>query len=448
MKRISGGALCACATLLVCTAVLAQEPATTFKTLVDFTTKQDPGMVDVFVQARDGNLYTTSQSGGSGLEGTAFQLTPAGKIKILHNFDLPSGATPWGGLTLGTDGFLYGTTCRGGDFSDGVVFKMSTTGTYTVMHSFNTANNEGYCPKARPIQGTDGNFYGTTSLGPNPSHGTFYKITPSGTLTTLYLFNLSDGQTPLALVLGTDGNFYGESDTGGVNDSGAIFKLTSSGAFTPLHSFDNNQGRPRGPIIQASDGNLYGAGLREPDIYKTTTSGVLTPILTLNKQTTGIDTYAGVIQATDAKLYTVMTSGGTTGAGTILQLTTTGTPSVLHNFAITDGYAPESSMFQATSGVLYGSTPAGGTTAYGTIFSLNQGIASFVMLLPQLSSGKAGATIQILGQGLTGTTAVSFNGKAAAFKVVSAGCLTATVPAVATTGFVTVTVSGRNLKSN
>src|SRR5438067_482031 len=118
---------------------------------------------------------------------------------------------------------------------------------------------------------------GTTSAGPNPTHGTFYKVNPSGTsFQTLYRFDLAHGQTPLAITLGTDGNFYGTSESGGQNDAGAIFELTPAGKPRVLHSFSGSQGDgfdPVGPIMQASDGNLYGTIFGGKFLYKIKPSG-------------------------------------------------------------------------------------------------------------------------------------------------------------------------------
>jgi hypothetical protein len=73
-------------------------------------------------------------------------------------------------------------------------------------------------------------------------------------------------------------------------------------------------------------------------------------------------------------------------------------------------------------------------------------LAPFVSLVR--NSGKVGAVVEILGQGFIGATGVSFNGTAAAFRVKSATYLTATVPAGATTGPVTVTTPGGALTSS
>jgi hypothetical protein len=102
---------------------------------------------------------------------------------------------------------------------------------------------------------------------------------------------------------------------------------------------------------------------------------------------------------------------------------------------------------QHTNGILYGDTLLGGDlNNTGVFYALNLGLKPFVSLLP--TSGKVGATVEILGQGFTGTEAVSFNGTAAKFTVVSNTYMTAVVPTGATTGLVTVTAPKATLQSN
>src|ERR1035437_3994972 len=127
-----------------------------------------PQWIGLFAQGRDGNLYSTSQAGDllNGQKyGTVLQLTPAGNVTVLHSFtgQNAQGGFPNGGLTLGTDGSLYGTS-QGDVLGYGTVFKITTSGQFTVLHNFNLST-EGLTPLAAPIQGTDGNFYGTTAYG-------------------------------------------------------------------------------------------------------------------------------------------------------------------------------------------------------------------------------------------------------------------------------------------
>jgi uncharacterized repeat protein (TIGR03803 family) len=217
--------------LLVLAAILLFAATTassqTYSDLYNFGTNtgdpRNPSWPGVFAQGRDGNLYSTSQAGGIGY-GTVFQLTPAGKVKVLYQFPLGTnshGGSPQGGLTLGTDGYLYGTTLYLGSSGVGSVFKIATDGTaYTTLHSF-TPGVTGYAPYTAPIQGIDGNFYGTTNYGLANVPGSVYKMTPTGVLTTLHEFSIrGQGAFPSALMQATDGNFYGTTHSGDTGPCG------------------------------------------------------------------------------------------------------------------------------------------------------------------------------------------------------------------------------------
>src|ERR1019366_4013422 len=119
--------------------------------------------------------------------------------------------------------------------------------TLVTLYSFCAQQNcaDSDYPRAGLVQATDGNFYGTTFYGGTQGFGTVFKITPSGTLTTLNSFAgyQTDGANPHAgLVQGTDGNFYGTTEDGGRNYDGTVFKITPAGTLTTLHSFDGSDG--------------------------------------------------------------------------------------------------------------------------------------------------------------------------------------------------------------
>ncbi len=89
--------------------------------------------------------------------------------------------------------------------------------TFTSLVNFDGTN--GVNPNLAPIQGTDGNLYGGTAGGGEYSQGVLYKMTPSGTLTTLYSLcadsGCPDGESAAPEVLGMDGNLYGTTYGGG-----------------------------------------------------------------------------------------------------------------------------------------------------------------------------------------------------------------------------------------
>src|ERR1022692_2667495 len=116
--------------------------------------------------------------------------------------------------------------------------------TFTTLHSFDGTDGAG--PLARLVQATNGDLYGITMFGGadlyGPYGGTVFKITPSGTLTTLYSFCAqklcTDGESPDAgLVQATNGDLYGTTTYGGANGWGVVFRITPSGTLTTLYSF-------------------------------------------------------------------------------------------------------------------------------------------------------------------------------------------------------------------
>ena len=137
------------------------------------------------------------------------------------------GGYPEAALVQGSDGNFYGTTSGGGINGYGTVFKMSITGLLTSLYSFTGANDGGY-PRAELVQGNDGSLYGTTTNGGTKNVGTVFQISTNGAYTGLYSFTGGDdGAYPNAgLVQGSDGSFYGTTSSGGTNNSGTVFRLT------------------------------------------------------------------------------------------------------------------------------------------------------------------------------------------------------------------------------
>ena len=430
----------------------------------DPTNPQSSGII---AQGRDGELYSTTPFGGSNGQGAAVKISPTGALTRIYDFTFASsgGTNPFGGLTLGTDGNFYGTTKTGGTASYGTLFKLTSAGILTPLYNFGTCAYpclEGTYPTSPPIQGADGNFYGTvpnTITGTND--GVVYKFTSAGKYTTLYAFDGTHGYNPEApLMQAADGNLYGTTALGGKtlancygtnSTCGTVFKITTSGKITLIYQFDQTHGAgPLGPIIQGADGNFYGTtsagGTRGFGVaFKLTAAGVITVLHDFNG-TDGEKPYAGLVQANNGIFYGATSAGGTLGYGTVFTVTSSGAFSVIYNFENTHGATPEVTLFQETNGILYGDTDLGGSKTNGVFYSLNISAAQFITL--QTLSGKVGSTVSILGQGFTGTTAVSFGGvNATSFTVSSDTYLTAKIPTGAKTGTVTVVRPNGSLNS-
>jgi uncharacterized repeat protein (TIGR03803 family) len=293
---------------------------------------------------------------------------------------------------------------------------MTPTGTLTTLYNFEDFNY----PVAGLVEGTGGDFYGTTITYAGGGYGTIFKMTADGAVTTLRNFSGADGSWPVApLMEASNGNFYGTTAQGGPASSicvttgcGTVFEITPEGVLTTLHYFAGPDGlSPSGALIQGSDGNLYG----------TTSSGG------------------------------PANSSCRLGCGTIFQITPEGKFTTLHTFDGLDGQYPYVALVQATDGNFYGTTYAGGsstacTEGCGTVFRLSMGLSPFVETVPTAKC--PGRSVKILGTDLTGATSVAFNGVAATFTFVSPTEIIATVPAGATTGKVKVVTPRGTLSTN
>ena len=299
---------------------------------------------------------------------------PAQTFTTLANFPESHGANPrLMSLVQGADGNFYGTTCDLGCVGEvgngfGTVFKVTPTGTLTTLYSFcaQPKCTDGAFPIAGLVLGTDGNFYGTTAYGGVNDDGTVFKITSGGTLTTLHSFDLTDdGAYPYAtLVQATNGNFYGTTSYGGANAYGTVFEITPGGTLTTLYSFDDTDGAyPEAALVQASNGNFYGTTFEgganfDGTVFSITSGGTLTTLHSFD----GTDGYLplGALVQANGDFYGTTVEGGANGYGTVFKITPGGTLTTLHSFDSTDGALPEAGLVQATNGIFYGTTLNGG----------------------------------------------------------------------------------------
>jgi len=295
MIRLKQGMKRLCSLLFVCA---LPAVAQTFGVLASFDGADQTSSLGNAVQAADGNLYGTTVYGGPTNNGTVYKVTPAGTLTTLYNFcSLPScadGAQPYFGLTLGADGNLYGTTNVGGTSNDGTIFKITLGGTLTTLHSFD--GSDGCTPQGGVMLANNGLFYGTTLYCGSAGYGTLFAIKSNGTFRSLHNFkrNVLDGGNPYTSPMqASDGNLYGVTYDGGGDDGGAVYKMTTAGVVSTIYSFCvgtfgvcNDGDYPLGGLAEGPDGNLYGTtahGVNNCDVYdgcggvfQLTTSGVFT----------------------------------------------------------------------------------------------------------------------------------------------------------------------------
>ena len=355
--------------------------------------------------------------------GTIFKMTPNGELTTLHNFDNTDGYGPNAGLVQAANGELYGTTayganaaCYNGFPGCGTIFKITSQG-LTTLHSFN--GTDGSNPQAKLVQAANGDFYGTTWTGGTNGivGGTVFKITPSGQLTTLYSFcpayPCPDGYEPNGLVQGSNGDFYGTTFAGGANGFGTVFKITSSGTLTTLHDFNGVDGLNPTALMRATNGDLYGATQGGNNnnyggtIFKITPTGTLTTLYNFCSASgcaDGETPVAGLVEDTNGGGYGTASGGGDyacdggqLGCGTIFALSvgeppfveTRPTIGVMGETITIVGYGlkgatsvtfngvPATILYDAPA-VIYAKVPNGATTGKVQVVTPNRTLTSNV----------------------------------------------------------------------
>lgn len=344
-------------------------------------------------QGSDGKLYGTTYNGGSNGNGTVFRLdasASAANYTLLHEFDGVNSAKPQNGVTQGVDGKFYGSTTSGGLTGKGTIFQLDASGASPAYKDIHRFDGSGKRP-GHLIQGKDGNLYGA-----NAEH--LFKFDISGVKpTTTVLANLlkdSFSRYDLysqvnGLLQARDNKFYGIFENYSI-DIADMFQLDTSGTsptyelITSLPKYRSNSPRPRG-LIQASNGKFYGATLTGGigfsgggsggTIYQYDLSGA-EPIYTKLHEFDGINGQnprAGVIQASDGKLYGTTSLGGQYNLGTIFRIDISGVipaHTVLHSFDGTNGTSAEA-LIQGKDGKLYGFGAIGGVDGKGILYQLD-----------------------------------------------------------------------------
>lgn len=376
--------------LLLAQTLFAPGRADTLKLLANFVPAPNGTRPNAVMQGRDGDFYGTTATGGAFGSGTVFKITSTGTLTTLASFNQSTGLSPNSSLIQASDGNFYGTTSGGGAAGAGTIFKMTPAGVLTRFISFNYTNGY-YTNGQQPtgvIQGTDGNFYGTTKFGGTYDDGTVFKVTPAGVVSILANFigkNGSNPQTPL--IQGSDGNFYGTTSDINIGGGGRVFKVTPAGVITTLASFNQTIGLlPEAPLVQGSDGNFYGTTTLfgvggYGTVFKITPTGTLTTLCSFTSTTKGASPNVGLVQGRDGNFYGITSnfSSNANPDGTIFRVSPAGVLTFLVVFNGANGsefipgeteVVPEAGLIQGLDGNFYGTTFSGGGGDQGTVFKM------------------------------------------------------------------------------
>jgi len=261
------------------------------------------------------------------------------------------------------------------------------TYTYKRLHSFSGAPSDGAAPTSGVVLDAEGNLYGTTYYGGNPTNsGAVYKLSPDGSEQLLYSFSGPDGANPVASLLLANGNLYGSTILGGSENSGTVFQVSQGGTFSTIVSLNYAIGNPFASLIMDSESNLYGTG------YLGFTAGAATAFeLSLSGDATvlGSGGLSGLIMDESGNLYGTNAIGGQnqcvpnpefSGCGYVFELNA-GQSVLLHSFygltGVRDQGRPDGafpfygSLIRDASGNFYGTTFGGGFHNFGAVFELN-----------------------------------------------------------------------------
>jgi uncharacterized repeat protein (TIGR03803 family) len=451
--------------------------------------QSDGSTCNGLVLGTDGNFYGTCHNGGANDYGTLFKVTSAGVLTVLHNFaaqgSTSDGCEPLAPPIQASNGDFYGTTSFCGENGEGTVYKLTLAGAYSLLYSFQGPPNDTLLPLGL-IEGSDGNLWGLGN-GWIISSGGVFKITLAGKESLVYAFKGDpDGAGPYTnLIQGSNGDFYGTTETGGSSQEGTIFQVTAAGTETVLYSFPNQTdgAYPSLPLTQGPDGLLYGAatdcaggGCAQAGLFDITTKGVyknlyLYPLVCSNCG----QPEAPLLLSTNGKFYSTTEQGGT-GVGSFYSLSNNYKPFIsLVNVKsgaegaqvgiLGQGFSSKSVVefggTKATTTKLTGTTyilatvPTGALTGDVTVTTGSTVLsttASYKIKPTYKSftpaSGPVGTVVTFNGTGLTQTTKVTIDKISASFTVVSDSEITATVPAGAATGKITVTTKGGSITSS
>ena len=378
--------------------------AGTLTTITTLPSHTDGAGPEAALVESGGKYFGTTAGGGTGQEGTIFQLDPqTGQETTLYNFTGASGGFPSTPLT-GFNGKLYGTTAGGGPANAGVVFSFDpASNAETMLYTFSdTVESE-----KSGLTELGGLLYGTVTLGGPDDYGYIYSIDPAtGAEAIVNSFaSRTPGILPTGGLVAYQGGLYGLTSGGGSMNDGTLFRFDpASGNLAALYNF-NTQNEVESSTAGLTQANgvfygttMYGGATASGTVFAfDPQKGQLSVVYTFEGDADGGNPLAGLLAA-NGLLYGTTVSGGASTLGTIFSVDpATGTEKTLHSLSGPDGYMPEAALIQAGA-VLLGTT-SGGTIGDGVAFSIDP------------SSGQETTLHQFLGSRLSQNSAlIGFHG--------------------------------------
>ncbi len=350
--------------------------AATLTTLFSFNGQNGSFPQGSLITDASGNLFGTTQLGGTLDLGTVFRLDTMGNLTTLASFNGLNGVRPSSGVIADASGNLFGTTEEGGAFGRGTVFRIDKSGSLTTLVNFNELN--GSFPLTGLVADASGNLFGTTAAGGLGRAGTIFKLDAGGALTTLVNFGNFINPGPRISLIDESGNLFGTTSFGGGFFDGTIFKLDTAGALTTLFTFNGQNGaNPVGDILADASGNLFGAtseggAFGAGTVFKFDRTGAFSTLFNFDNQQDGGFPFAGLLLDESGNLFGTTGSGGAGGGGgTVFRLDASGTLRTIVTFNGQNGDFPRGGLIADASGNLFGTTFLGGTFGLGTVFRIS-----------------------------------------------------------------------------
>jgi uncharacterized repeat protein (TIGR03803 family) len=367
--------------MLVAGLLAARCFAQTYSVLYTFTGGTD-GSLPIGSLSVDavGNLYGATYYNNGFNAGAIFELSPMGKLTVLHDFGAGGmdGSNPEGGFVWDSAGNQYGSTTGGGSVNKGVIFKLDRKNNFSVFYNFSGGAGGG--PGGLSVFDEAGNTYGIAAGdSPGCEFGNrcdfIFKLDPSGNQTVLHTF--SDGKhgrfASGSLILDAAGNLYGAAGYGG-HGRGLVFKLDPTANESVLYEFNGKQDgkRPNTGLVQDAAGNFYGTTIVGGNwgcdhlacgvVYKLDANGNETVLHAFTGRADGGDPNGVIVDAAGNLYGTAFLGGaGRTCCGVVFKIDPSGNYTVLHAFAGgADGELPEAGLVMDAKGNLYGATAFGG----------------------------------------------------------------------------------------